>query len=60
MLVAVVNPSVRIRPASPADENEAMTENIDYYPRRGFVETHRATDAGYYRVYVTRPVPGTQ
>ena len=39
--------------------NEAMTENIDYYPRRGFVETHRATDAGYHRVYFTRPVPGT-
>lgn len=22
--------------------NEAMTENLEYYPRRGFAETHRA------------------
>ena len=31
-----------------------MTENIQYYPRKGFRETHRATDAGYRRVYFTR------
>lgn len=34
--------------------NEAMTENIAYYPRHGFVETHRATDRGYRRVYFTK------
>ena len=37
--------------------NEAMSENIDYYPRKGFVETHRAVEAGYNRVYYTRSVP---
>ncbi len=31
-----------------------MTENIQYYPRKGFRETHRATDAGYQRVYFSR------
>ena len=34
--------------------NTMMVENIDYYPRKGFVETHRATDAGYERVYFSR------
>lgn len=31
-----------------------MVENIRYYPRNGFRETHRATDAGYQRVYFSR------
>lgn len=39
--------------------NEAMTENLDYYPRRGFIETHRAEADGYRRVYFSRPVPPT-
>lgn len=39
--------------------NEAMTENLDYYPRRGFTETHRAEADGYHRVYFSRPVPST-
>ncbi|MFC4015252.1 GNAT family N-acetyltransferase [Nonomuraea purpurea] len=34
--------------------NEAMTENLAYYPRHGFVETHRAVDHGYRRVYFTK------
>ena len=34
--------------------NAKMTENIRYYPRRGFRETHRACDAGYQRVYFSR------
>jgi ribosomal protein S18 acetylase RimI-like enzyme len=34
--------------------NEAMTENIAYYPRHGFVETYRATDHGYRRVFFTK------
>ena len=34
--------------------NEVMTENLEYYPRRGFVETHRALDAGYHRVFFTK------
>ncbi len=36
--------------------NEAMTENLDYYPRRGFVETHRGIEAGYQRVYFSLAV----
>ncbi len=37
--------------------NEAMAENLDFYPRRGFIETHRAIDTGYRRVYFTRHLP---
>jgi N-acetylglutamate synthase-like GNAT family acetyltransferase len=34
--------------------NQAMTENVAYYAHHGFVETHRATDHGYHRVYFTK------
>jgi N-acetylglutamate synthase-like GNAT family acetyltransferase len=34
--------------------NEAMTENIAYYQRRGYVETHRAGDAGFRRVFFSK------
>ncbi len=34
--------------------NEKMTENIHYYPRKGYRETHRASDAGYQRIYYSR------
>ena len=34
--------------------NEKMTENIQYYPKKGYRETHRASDAGYQRVYYSR------
>lgn len=58
-----------IRPAVPGDAvtlaelargayahytNEAMAENLAYYPRHGFAETHRATDHGYRRVFFTK------
>jgi GNAT superfamily N-acetyltransferase len=33
-----------------------MTENLAYYPRLGFVETHRATEKGYDRVYMAKPL----
>ncbi len=36
--------------------NEVMTENLAYYPKVGFTETHRAMDNGYHRVYFSRPV----
>lgn len=36
--------------------NEHMTENLDFYPKRGFTETHRGLEAGYERVYFSRPV----
>ena len=31
--------------------NEAMTENLAYYPRRGYTETHRAQQDGFRRVF---------
>ena len=34
--------------------NAKMIENIQYYPRMGFRETHRAFDSGYQRVYFSR------
>jgi GNAT superfamily N-acetyltransferase len=34
--------------------NIAMTENLAYYPRRGFVETHRGEQDGYSRVYFAK------
>jgi GNAT superfamily N-acetyltransferase len=37
--------------------NEAMTENLSYYVRRGFVETHRSGDSGYRRVFFTKQEP---
>ncbi|GIM90807.1 GNAT family N-acetyltransferase [Paractinoplanes toevensis] len=36
--------------------NEAMTENLEYYPRRGFREIERATHHGYRRVFFAKPV----
>ncbi len=34
--------------------NEAMTENLAYYPRRGYTETHRAEQDGFHRVLFTK------
>ena len=31
--------------------NEAMTENLGYYPRHGYTETHRAKQDGFDRVF---------
>lgn len=36
--------------------NEAMTANTGYYPNRGFVETHRAIEHGYRRIFYSRQV----
>jgi GNAT superfamily N-acetyltransferase len=36
--------------------NEAMTENLAYYPRRGYVETHRADQDGFHRVFFRKPL----
>lgn len=38
--------------------NEAMTENITLYRRLGFVETHRAEEKGFRRVYMTKRLDG--
>jgi ribosomal protein S18 acetylase RimI-like enzyme len=34
--------------------NEAMVANLDYYPRRGYTETHRSSNSGYRRVYYSK------
>lgn len=34
--------------------NEAMTENLEYYPRRGFAETHRESQNGFRRVFFAK------
>jgi GNAT superfamily N-acetyltransferase len=34
--------------------NEMMSENLGYYPRRGYRETHRAEQDGYRRVFFTK------
>lgn len=31
--------------------NEMMTENLTYYPRHGYTETHRMQDDGFQRVF---------
>lgn len=36
--------------------NAAMTENLQYYPRRGFRETGRRVDGGFSRVFFSRRV----
>jgi N-acetylglutamate synthase-like GNAT family acetyltransferase len=36
--------------------NEAMTENLEFYPRRGFRETSRAIQDGYHRVFFAKVV----
>ncbi|MFE1168556.1 GNAT family N-acetyltransferase [Nocardiopsis sp. NPDC058789] len=34
--------------------HESMTENLAYYPRRGYVETGRATEHGFRRVFFSK------
>ena len=38
--------------------NEAMTENLTFYPRHGYRETGRAVQDGYRRVYFSKTVRG--
>jgi GNAT superfamily N-acetyltransferase len=38
--------------------HEAMTENIAYYPRRGYTETHRGGQDGYRRVFFRKQLSG--
>lgn len=42
--------------------NERMTENLAFYPRRGYVETGRREDAGFRRVFFEKPLtnPGAE
>jgi GNAT superfamily N-acetyltransferase len=36
--------------------NAAMTENLAYYPRHGYTETHRSQQAGFHRVFFRKRV----
>jgi N-acetylglutamate synthase-like GNAT family acetyltransferase len=36
--------------------NQAMTENLTYYPRHGYTETGRGRQDGYDRVFFAKPV----
>lgn len=36
--------------------NEDMTENLDYYPRRGCRRTHAAVEDGFRRIYFAKPL----
>lgn len=36
--------------------NAAMTENLTYYPRRGYVETHRGEEGGFQRVFFRKRI----
>lgn len=36
--------------------NEAMTENLTYYPRHGYHQTHHAVQDGYRRVFFTKTI----
>ena len=37
--------------------NAAMTENLSIYAHMGFVETHRAVEKGFNRVYLRWTLP---
>lgn len=38
--------------------NVVMTENLAYYPRHGYVETHREQVGPYHRVFFTKALAG--
>jgi GNAT superfamily N-acetyltransferase len=40
--------------------NAAMHENLAYYARHGYTETHRASEFGFHRVYFEKPTPPRQ
>jgi ribosomal protein S18 acetylase RimI-like enzyme len=37
--------------------NEAMTENLGFYQRQGYVETHRGEQDGHHHVFFAKAVP---
>ena len=39
--------------------HERMTDNLAYYPRRGYVETHRSDDGTFHRVHFAKQVSST-
>lgn len=42
--------------AGPASWVGAMTENLAYYSRRGYAETHRAEQDGFRRVFFRKHI----
>ena len=40
--------------------NAAMTENLEFYPRRGFHETGRAVQDGFHRVFFAKTLKPIQ
>jgi ribosomal protein S18 acetylase RimI-like enzyme len=40
--------------------NEAMAENVELYPRLGYVETGRRTEDGYRRVYFRKTLDSAE
>lgn len=44
-------------PALSLYTNEVMTENLAMYAHLGFVETHRVSESGFRRVYMSRTLP---
>jgi ribosomal protein S18 acetylase RimI-like enzyme len=44
-------------PAVELYTNARMTENLELYPRLGYVETGRRSEDGFDRVFFTKPVP---
>ena len=38
--------------------NAVMTENIAYYPKRGYIETHRDEIQGFHRVHFSKALAG--
>src|SRR5262249_54999815 len=48
----------RCLPAIRLYTNAAMTENLSIYAHMGFVETHRAIENGFNRVYLRWTLPG--
>ena len=39
--------------------NEVMLENLAFYARHGYAETHRSEQDGFRRVFLRKPVPRT-
>ena len=44
-------------PAVALCTNQVMTENLAYYPRRGYRQTHRAQQDGFARVFFRKDLP---
>ncbi len=55
--LAETESTTRSLPAVVLCTNEVMTENLAYYPRHGYTQTHVAQDGDYRRVYFRKLLP---